>query len=173
MPKIIRNRRIVDDDWRLLDADALLAPGEDGFVPEIPAGDLIAPLKLWRLRRDELIARPGRLGVLLAGHDEPETIAPGLAQLALVAVHFDKFSDGRGYSLARLLRERYGWRGELRASGDIRRDQLLFLSRCGFDAFALADEMRLDAALTAFEELGEVYQKTVAQPLPQSRRRAA
>ena len=76
MPKIISNRQIVDDDWRLLDAEALLSPGEDGFVPEIPAGDVIAPLRLLRLRRDELSARPGRLGVLLAGDDEPEAVAP-------------------------------------------------------------------------------------------------
>jgi len=153
MPRIIRNRRIVDDDWRLLDADALLAPGEDGFVPGIPSGDVIAPLRLWRLRRDELTARAGRLGVLIAGDEEPEAIAPALAHLALVAVRFDRFSDGRGYSLARLLRERHGWRGELRATGDIRRDQLLFLSRCGYDAFELADEARLSAALAAFDEL--------------------
>jgi len=153
MPKIIRNRRIVDDGWRLLDADALLAPGEDGFVPEIPAGDVVAPLRLWRLRRDELSGRPGRLGVLLAGHDEPEAIAPDLAQLALVAVRFDKFSDGRGYSLARLLRERHGWRGELRASGDVRRDQLPFLERAGFDAFELRDGEDVGAALAAFGEI--------------------
>jgi uncharacterized protein (DUF934 family) len=173
MPKIIRNRRIVDDGWQLLDADALLAPGEDGFVPEIPAGDVVAPLGLWRLRRDELIGRPGRTGVLLPGSEEPEAIAPMLAQLALVAVRFDRFSDGRGYSLARLLRERYGWRGELRASGDIGRDQLLYLERCGFDSFEPRGGEDARAALAAFAELSEQYQLSATAPLPLFRRRAA
>ncbi len=173
MPKIIKNRRIGDDGWRLLDADALLAPGENGFVPDLPAGDVIAPLRLWRLRRDELIGRAGRVGVLLAAHDAPEAITPDLGHFALVAVRFDKFGDGRGYSLARLLRERYGWDGELRATGAIGRDQLLFLSRCGFDAFELADESRLAPAFAAFEEFSEAYQASVEQPLPLFRRRAA
>jgi uncharacterized protein (DUF934 family) len=153
MPKIIRNRGIVEDGWRLLDAGALLAPAEDGFVPELPAGDAIAPLRLWRARRDELIGRPGRLGLLLAADDAPEAIAPELARLDLVAVRFDKFSDGRGCSLARLLRERYGWRGELRALGDVRRDLLPFLERAGFDAFELRDGDNAEAALCAFDEI--------------------
>jgi len=173
MPKIIRNRRIVDDGWRLLDADALLAPGEDGFVPEIPAGDVVAPVGLWRARRDELTGRPGRIGVLLAGHDEPEAIAPALAMLSLVAVRFDKFSDGRGYSLARLLRERHGWRGELRATGDVARDQLLYLERCGFDSFELREGEDAQAALAAFAELSEQYQVSATAPRPLFRRRAA
>lgn len=165
MRELISNRRIENDAWRLLDADALLAPGEDGFVPELPAGDVVAPLRLWRLRRGELIERPGRLGVLLAAHDAPEALAPDLALLDLVAVRFDKFSDGRGYSLARLLRERHGWRGELRAVGDIGRDQLLFLERAGFDSFELRAGADPLAALAAFDELPDAH--------PAFRRRAA
>lgn len=165
MPKIIRNRRLDDDTWRLLEAGPLLAPGEDGFVPEFPAGDIIVPLELWRLRGDELSARAGRLGLLLAAHDEPESIAPDLARFSLVAVRFDKFADGRGYSLARLLRERYRWRGELRAVGDIGRDQLLFLERAGFDGFELRPGADARAALAAFGELPDAH--------PAFRRRAA
>ncbi|HUJ87420.1 MAG TPA: DUF934 domain-containing protein [Burkholderiales bacterium] len=153
MPKIIRKRGIVADGWRLLDADALLAPGEDGFVPELPAGDVIAPLRLWRRRRDELIGRRGRLGLLLAADDAPEAIAPDLERLDLVAVRFDKFSDGRGCSLARLLRERYRWRGELRAFGDVRRDLLAFLERAGFDAFQLREGEDVGGALAALGEI--------------------
>jgi len=93
MRKIISNRRIVEDGWRLLDADALLAPGEDGLIPDLPCGDVIAPLGLWRLRRDELIGRAGRRGVLLAADDAPEAVAPDLALLDLVAVRFDRFSS--------------------------------------------------------------------------------
>lgn len=165
MATIIRNRVLVEDSWRLLEAGPLLAPGEDGFVPDFPTGDIIVPLELWRLRGDELSARPGRLGLLLAAHDEPESIAPDLGHLSLVAVRFERFADGRGYSLARLLRERYHWRGELRAVGDVGRDQLLFLERAGFDCFELRSGVDARAALAAFGELPEAH--------PAFRRRAA
>ena len=92
-------------------------------------------------------------GVLLAADDAPEAVAPDLDLLDLLAVRFDKFSDGRGYSLARLLRERYGFRGELRAVGDLGRDQLLFLERAGFDAFETRAGADPRAALPAFDEL--------------------
>lgn len=153
MARIIRNRSLVDDGWQLLEAGPFLVPGEDGFVPEFPAGDIVVPLSLWRLRGDELIARPGRVGVLLEADDEPESIAAQLGHFALVAVRFEKFSDGRGYSLARLLRDRHGWRAELRAFGDVRRDLLPFLERAGFDAFELRDGEDAGAALSAFDEI--------------------
>lgn len=153
MARIVRNRRLVDDGWRLLEAGPYLVPGEDGFVAEFPAGDIVVALPLWRLRGDELIARPGRVGVLLEADDEPGSIATQLGHFALVAVRFEKFSDGRGYSLARLLRERHGWRGELRAIGDVRRDQLLLLERAGFDSFALGVGADAPAALAAFDEI--------------------
>jgi uncharacterized protein (DUF934 family) len=165
MATIIRNRSVVDDGWRLLEAKPLSAPGEDGFVPEVPAGDIIVPLELWRLRGDELIARSGRLGLLLAAQDEPEWIALDLGHFSLVVVRFEKFADGRGYSLARLLRERYRWRGELRAVGDVGRDQLLLLERAGFDCFELRPGADARAALAAFAELPDAH--------PAFRRRAA
>ena len=89
----------------------------------------------------------------------------------VVAVNFPKFTDGRGYSTARLLRERYGWKGELRAVGDVFRDQLFHLASCGFNAYALREgEDPLDA-LTAFRDFSDTYQATVEQPLPLFRRR--
>jgi uncharacterized protein (DUF934 family) len=86
-------------------------------------------------------------------------------------VNFPKFTDGRGYSTGRLLRERYGYRGELRAIGDIFRDQLLYLSRCGFDAFVLRPGEDPQAALAAFGDFSEAYQAAVDRPLPLFRRR--
>jgi uncharacterized protein (DUF934 family) len=86
-------------------------------------------------------------------------------------VKFPSFTDGRGYSVGRLLRERYGWTGELRAVGDIQRDQLFYLARCGFNAFALREGEDVDAALTAFADFSERYQASVDQPLPLFRRR--
>ena len=175
MATLIRHRRLASDSWRLLDdAAPWLAVGEDGFVPDFPAeGGLIVPLALWRLRREELLDRRGPVGVRLAAEESAETIGADLEQLALVAVHFPKFSDGRGLSTARLLRERYGYEGEVRAIGDVLRDQLPFLERCGFDAFALRDDQDPQAALAAFAELSDAYQGTVAEPRPLFRRRLA
>jgi uncharacterized protein (DUF934 family) len=175
MATIIRKRQLAADSSRLLDDPApWLAVGEDGFVPEFPAaGALIVPLALWRLRRDDLLGRRGPVGVLLGAADGPEAIAADLDRLALVAIHFPKFADGRGLSTARLLRERHGFEGELRAVGDVLRDQLAFLERCGFDAFALRTDQDAQAALAAFGELSDAYQATVPEPLPLFRRRLA
>jgi uncharacterized protein (DUF934 family) len=175
MPTLIRKRQLAADSWRLLDDPApWLAVGEDGFVPDFPAaGALIVPLGLWRLRRADLLDRGAPVGVRLAPGEGPEEIADDLEHLALVAVHFPKFSDGRGLSAARILRERYGYEGEVRAVGDVLRDQLGFLERCGFDAFALRDDQDPAAALAAFGELSDAYQGTVAEPRPLFRRRLA
>lgn len=86
---------------------------------------------------------------------------------------FPQFTDGRGYSTARLLRERYGWWGELRAIGDVQRDQLFYLSRVGFDAFELNDGIDLQSALSAFADFSEAYQTSVERLLPLFRRRSA
>jgi uncharacterized protein (DUF934 family) len=123
MALIIKDRNVAADPWHRLELNA------DGSLPAIPfAGDIIVPLSVWQQRRSELLARPGRLGVWLDSHEDPADIAEDLRLFGVVAVNFPKFGDGRGFSTARLLRERYGWKGELRAVGDIYRDQLFFLS---------------------------------------------
>ncbi len=166
MGTIIRHRKIVSDSWQLL------KPAADGSAPPLPeSGDIIVPLAVWLAQRDRLLRRPGRLGVWLVGDDEPALIAEDLKNLGVVAVHFTQFSDGRGYSLGRLLRERYGWRSELRAIGDVLRDQLFYLAGCGFDAFALRDDQDLQAALSAFGDFSEAYQASAERPLPLFRRR--
>jgi uncharacterized protein (DUF934 family) len=164
MGKLIRNRRPEADGWRLLERDIRrwVSPGEDGFVPDFPRdADLIVPLALWRLRRDDLLDRAGGVGVWLEPGDDPAAIAPDLGRLDVVAVRFPKFSDGRGYSTARLLRERLGFAGELRAIGDVGRDQLAFLERSGFDAFELRAGEDPHAALAAFGEASVAYQPAV------------
>ena len=168
MAKLIRNRRVVADNWLLLEL------GAGGALPSVPAeGDVIVPLKLWLERRDALAVRLGRTGVWLDSRDAVETIAADLRRLPLIAVRFPGFADGRGYSTARLLRERYGYTGEIRAIGDVGRDLLLNMQRCGIDAFALRDGEDMESALEAFDELPETYQASVAEPLPLFRRRVA
>ena len=168
MAVIIKGMTVVSDPWRRLDQ------GTDGSLPSVPpSGDIIVPLALWQRLREELLTRPGRLGVWLESHEDPVAIAEDLRLLGVVAVRFPKVGDGRGYSIARLLRERYGWRGELRAFGDIWRDQLFFLASCGFNAFALREGEDLRAALGALGAFSETYQGSVRQPLPLFRRRQA
>ena len=165
---LIKDRKRAHDPW------LLLKPAADGVLPPLPpSGDVIVPLALWRVARGELLARAGRLGLWLANDQEPADIAGDFQHFDLVAVDFPRFTDGRGYSVGRLLRQRYDWRGELRAIGDIQSDQLAYLARCGFDAFDLRDADDSEAALAAFDPFSENYQASVEQPLPLFRRRQA
>jgi uncharacterized protein (DUF934 family) len=161
----IKDRKLARNQWQLLKA-------ADGELPALPAsGKVIVPLTIWRASREQLLARPDGVGVCLGPTDDPGEIAADLRHLKVIAIHFKTFNDGRGYSTARLLRERYGWRGELRAVGDVLRDQIFYLARCGFDAFELQDGQDVDAVIAAFHDFSERYQAAVDQPLPLFRRR--
>lgn len=105
--------------------------------------------------------------------DDPASLVDALDGLTTIAVRFPAFGDGRGYSIGRLLRERYGYRGELRAVGDVQRDQLYYLWRVGFDAFLLREGEDPAAALAALGDFSEAYQASVERPLPLFRRRSA
>ncbi|MBW9105193.1 DUF934 domain-containing protein [Paraburkholderia phenoliruptrix] len=172
MASIIKNRAIVNDDW------TLVCPAEDGSLPavnELPAGKVLVPLALWQAERDALAASRGaaELGVWLAPDSEPADIAGDFDKVALIAVDFPVFRDGRGYSIARLLRERYGYKGELRAIGDVLRDQVRLMLRCGFDAFAVRADKDIADAIKAFDDFTVQYQGAFDEPAPLFRRRAA
>jgi uncharacterized protein (DUF934 family) len=161
---VIRDGRVEADDWRFLDAEH--AAGV------LPRGPIAVPLAVWNARREELLGGHDPVGVWLSPEDDPEALKPDLPLIDLVAIHFPKAADGRGYSIGALLRARYGFRGELRAFGDIGRDHLLHLARCGFDAFTLGLGRDPAAALAAFDESSVRYQGSVDDPLPLFRRRA-
>ncbi len=163
MPKLIRRGAVVDDA-RVVVRNAIA-------VADVPAGPVLVPLSLWTSARDALLAR-GNVGVWLAPTDDPATLADDTARLPAIAVDFPAFTDGRGYSTARLLRERYGYTGELRAVGDIQRDQLAYLVQAGFDAFALAEGRDPQAALASLADFTDGYQHTGLRT-PWFRRRAA
>jgi len=110
--------------------------------------------------------------VVLQPADDPAALAGRIGALAVIAVNFPKLGDGRGYTIARLLRERYGYRGELRAIGAVARDHLHAMAQCGFDAFELRAGEEPREALKAFDDFSEQYQATAAQPAPLFRRRA-
>jgi len=163
MPLLTRNRTVIDDRWALLPETAALA--------DVPASTpAIVPLALWSAQHDALSIRKD-IGVWLKPDDDPDALAGDVARLPLIAVDFPKFGDGRGYSTARLLREKYGYTAELRAIGDILRDQLYFLRQCGFDTFALSPSRSVAEALGAFDDFSDSYQTTVARPVPLFRRR--
>ena len=162
MPQqLIKDRAVVDDRWTLL---------RDVSSETLPAGPVIVSLPVWKSRRDALAAR-GDVGVWLAAADDPAELAADTASLALIAVDFPQFTDGRGYSIGRLLRERYGFAGELRAIGDVQRDQLYYLAQCGFNAFAIRADRGVDDALAGLAAFSDGYQLTNARP-PWFRRRA-
>ncbi len=168
MATLIKDRRIVADNW------LLLSRGPAGGLPEVPeSGDVIVPLALWLSRREDFLAHPKKIGVWLDANEGPEAIAGEVERFAVIAVNFPKFGDGRGYSIARLLRERHGFKGELRAIGDVLHDHLYFMEQCGFDAFALRDDQDPQAALSVFGTFSDGYQTSVLRPTPLFRRRLA
>ena len=152
--EIIKHRAIVEDGWQHV------ADGQP-----LPAGvDVTVSLARWLAEHASLAARAasggGRVGVRLAPSDDVARLAPHLPALPLVAIEFPKFTDGRGYTQARLVRERHGYAGEVRAIGYVLRDQLYYLHRCGFDAFELHPGKSLTEALAAFDDFTVTYQPT-------------
>jgi len=165
MPRLIKGRTLVEDRWTLQRDVTSLANLSEG-VP------VIVPLAFWLEHRDELRVR-GNVGVWLAPTDDPAALAADLDALPVIAVDFPKFTDGRGYSIARFLRDRHRFTGELRAVGDVLRDQLFALAECGFDAFALRDDRDAAGALSGFDDFASVYTSTTHTPQPWFRRRNA
>lgn len=150
---LIKNGRVLRDPY------ARVSAGE--AVPR--DGAVLVDLQVWQDHCHSLCRRPDPVGVRLHSGQHPEIIADDLDQLDLVALDFPSFRDGRAYSYARLLRQRYGFRGELRAVGDVLPDQLIFMHRVGFDAFELKGHEPLAGYEAALAEIGIVYQPAADQ----------
>lgn len=161
MPQILKDTQVVSDNWILLDENA----------DSIPNGDILLSYQQWQNFAEQLSNHNGSIGVWLEGHAEIEQIIEPLLNLPLIAINFPKFADGRGFSAARLIRERYNYSGELRAIGGFIRDQLYLLKRCGFNAFQFSDENELSDAAESLKDFSENYQVSVDQENPLFRRR--
>lgn len=145
MPLLINNE-VVADNWTLIDAETL-----------DQSGDVIVPLALYLEHRAQFDARESGVALQLNGDDDLSSILAEVDQFPLIAIDFPAFRDGRGFSIARLLK-RQGYRGQLRATGDFGRDQLDHLARCGFDAFQLKDEKFSEDVFKSFGEVSVRYQ---------------
>lgn len=167
MPKLIKDGAIVENTWALL-----AKPEGDAATVEVPAGQALVPFNVWNAQKDRLQNRTD-VGVWLDSDEGAELIGADANRFPVIGVNFPLFMDGRAFSTARLLRERYGFTGELRAVGSFIRDQLCYLRRCGVNAFAFADpEANLEEAVKSLSDFQEYYQASVDQPLPLFRRRA-
>ena len=170
--QLIKNGRVVTDP-RLI---VTLAEGEAPTDIAVPAGPVLVPLAVWQARREELLARArsGELGVWLAAGEDVAALADDVSLLSVIGLQFPKFTDGRSYSAATLLRTRYAYRGELRAIGEVLRDQFNYMTRCGFDALQPQAERytdeQLEAAVASIDDFTEPYQRSVKDPLPLFRR---
>ncbi len=146
---LIKNGTIVDDRWLSVDDETDLSAYK---------GDVIVGLERWQTERALLLERSGQLGLHLKSDQSPEIVENDLDCFDVIALEFPAFKDGRAYSYARILRERYGYEGELRAVGDVLRDQFLFMHRCGFDTYEVIDENLLHSWREALDEISVFYQ---------------
>ncbi len=183
---------IVDDTWTLVQLPAsqveerkqagkvvlFKLTGENTVTNEqiahtvIPAtGKIIVPLSVFIARKNELASRiqQGDVGVWLATHEVLEHLAkdqPDLNTLPIIAIHVERFADGRIFSLGTLLRTRYGYKNELRAFGDVLRDQLYFLKRSGFTSFQIRADRSAQDAIASLNDFSAPYQGAVDEPRP-------
>jgi uncharacterized protein (DUF934 family) len=162
MPRrLLRDGRIVIDEWRYV-AEA----ADDAAAP------IIVTLSQWQLEPDTWLARGSPIGIALSPAHQVEQIASDLGHFALIAAEFPGPAEGRGYTQARQLRDRWDFKGELRATGFVRRDQLFFMARCGFNSFELP-ESDIEDAYTAFSTFTSAYQPSNDLGLPHKLRTPA
>lgn len=197
MSNLIKDNAITPDEWTRVTPPSLgdevvkkqagkvvlfKLTGEATFTPEqiaatqIPAsGKLLLPLTVWQAHQDALASRmaAGEIGILLATHEPVESLAQAFADLntlPLIAVFVERFPDGRIFSLGNLLRTRYGYKNELRAVGDVLRDQLFFLKRSGFNSYLIRADRSAQEALASLNDFSQPYQGAVDDALPVWRR---
>ncbi|NMM26844.1 MAG: DUF934 domain-containing protein [Glaciimonas sp.] len=163
--QIIKNKAIVSDDWIIL----RLTEDQSAETVSVTDGRVIVPLQVWQAQKNTLQNRP-ELGVWFASDERPEALQGEVDRFSVIAVDFPKFTDGRGYSIAYNLRARLGYRGELRAIGDVLRDQLFYMQRVGFDAFAPRADRSIEDALKGLFDFSETYQTSWDEKSPLFRR---
>nr|WP_315472528.1 DUF934 domain-containing protein [uncultured Undibacterium sp.] len=169
MSKIIKDRAVVDDDWEILQ----LSEDDSADAIVVPEGKIIVPLKVWLLQRENLLDRAKNradIAVWFSSNEQAKELHSDLSLFTLLAVDFPKFADGRGYSIAYNLRTRFNYAGELRAIGDVLRDQLFYMQRVGFNSFAVRADKNIHDAIKGLTDFSEKYQSSVDEKNPLFRR---
>ena len=166
MQNLIKNNTVSEDNWTILKE----ATGPE-VLKVVQGKNFIVPLDFWKLFRSELDEYGGEIAIWLNSDQTVAEIGDEMHSFPLIALNFPVFSDGRSYSNARELRTHFAYKGEIRAIGDVLRDQIFYMASCGFDAFALRYDQDADECLKAFDDFQTSYAATVANPQPLFRRR--
>ena len=166
MQNLIKNGQVINDDWRILDKSS----GLDALSTSTKSS-VIVPLNFWKLYRREIEAYTGKLAIWLDSDELISDIKNQIGEFSVIALNFPVFSDGRSYTNARELRQSLNFEGEIRAIGDVLRDQIFYMSRCGFDSFLLRQDQDPRACIDALQDFQESYQSTSANQNPLFRRR--
>jgi len=155
--KIIKDKAIIEDSWTHYSGEG-----------DLPDGNIIVSLKIWQ----EMDLSGRHVGLQLELDEHPKDIDVDLNNFEVIAINFPTFNDGRGYSYAKILRDRFGYTNEIRAVGDVMRDQLFMMQRCGFNAYEIKAGKDIKDALKAFDDFSVTYQVSSDEHLPLYRRRA-
>lgn len=161
--RLIRNGVLEADLWQFDDAASLTLPPDEAHW--------MITLDSWKTNQDALHLRKNPVAILVPSSTEPNDFLPlrehdiNTLSIAFIAIGFPSYTDGRGFSLAQILRNQYGWRGELRAVGDVLIDTIHYLARCGFDSFLVKEGHDPELALKSFETFTVHYQKSYLKPV--------
>ncbi|MFT5592663.1 MAG: hypothetical protein ACI8SR_001025 [Oceanicoccus sp.] len=161
MQNLINQTTTLENTWEIV----------SDYESDLPQGSILVESNYWLDNKAALQAR-GDVAIYLNGDADLESLKDELVNFDLIAVNFPAFADGRGYSLARLLKERYNFQGEIRAIGDVLLDQLYFMKRCGFDTYLLKDGLKAEKALQYFASFSDPYQLAYDVQTPLFRRKA-
>lgn len=162
MQHLIKQNQLVENDpWQLYQAE------DTQGLP----GHALLPISFWAETGGELAESSLPFGAFVAENEGIDALIPHLENIDIIAIAFPKFADGRGFTYARQLRIQHGFKGEVRAYGDIMPDQFAYLERCGFDAFAMRTEQQASTALKIKGLISETYQSDILEPQPLYRRR--
>ena len=160
---------------KVLESDPwIFIASEEELIQHKTPDNLILPLKLWESMRAAEVSQGHEVslnGVWLAPDDDEESLAPWLNALSLITLQFPSFRDGRAYTQAYVLKARLGWSGELRAVGDVLRDQLSHMRQCGFNSFAIREDKSAIDALKGLSGISVLYGRSAIEPRPLFRRR--
>lgn len=166
MPKLIKDGLISEDNWHLIGKEEELVD-----IEPVDGKQLIVPINLWLENKAYLSQHKQNIGIWLDSDENPNLLNEDSNNFPLIALNFPAFRDGRSYSHAAILRQQLKFTGDLRAIGDVQRDQLSYMLSCGFSSFAVPDEADEELMLSGFHDFSENYQSSVINPVPLFRRR--